>query len=99
MDINITTKQIEKLLVSHKIPNMLTEYDQNNIIILKVYYPKHILKICKLIDKKFSILNKKSIILKKDTDDFYFTNLSFKTNQKIINIRIHSILQNNWGII
>ena len=65
---------------------------------IKVYFPKIMLNICKFIDKKFIIENKKSIFIKKDKDGYSFVELSFIIENEKKTVKLHSMLQNTWGI-
>lgn len=93
-------QKLSSLLDDNLIPYMeICKSDDINIdATIKVYFPKIMLNICKLLDEKFIIENKESIFIKKDIQGYSFIELSFFIEKKKKTIRLNSILQNTWGI-
>ncbi|MDY0052648.1 MAG: hypothetical protein RBR65_08910 [Aliarcobacter sp.] len=93
-------QELTILFDDNLIPYMeiLKSNDKNIDATIKVYFPKIMLNICKFVDKNFIIENKKSIFIKKDKDGYSFVELSFFMANMKTTIRLHSILQNTWGI-
>ncbi|MGE4444617.1 MAG: hypothetical protein AB7E37_06580 [Candidatus Altimarinota bacterium] len=93
-------QKLTSLLDDNLIPYMeiLKSNDKNIDATIKVYFPKIMLNICKFIDRKFIIEDKKSIFIKKDKDGYNFVELSFFIENEKKTVRLHSMLQNTWGI-
>lgn len=96
-----TVQKLTSLLDENLIPYMeISECNDKNIdATIKVYFPKIMLNICRFLDKKFILENKQSILIKKDIEGYSFIELSFFIENEKKTIRLHSILQNTWGIV
>lgn len=96
----IIVQKLTSLLDNNLVPYMeiLKNDDENIDATIKVYFPKIMLNICKFIDKNFIIENKKSVFIKKDKDGYSFVELSFFIENEKKTVRLHSMLQNTWGI-
>ncbi len=93
-------EDLSNLLDKNLIPYMeisKTELLRNDATI-KVYFPKIMLNICKLFDKKYILKDKKNIFISKDKDGYSFVDLLLLIDEKVVKIRICSILKNTWGI-
>ncbi len=93
-------KKTNTLLNKNSIPFMeiLENASEENGITIKVYYPKILLSICKILDDNFIIQNKKNIFLKKDLEGYSFIELELDIDEKIIKIRLEAMLKETWGI-
>jgi len=93
-------QRLTSLLDENLIPYMeISKNEYTNIdATIKVYFPKIMLNICRFLDKKFILENKQSIFIKKDMEGYNFVELSFFIENEKKTIRLHSILQNTWGI-
>jgi len=99
----MSDKIVEKLSIlfnDNLIPYMeiLKSDDKNIDATIKVYFPRIMLNICKFIDKNFIIENKENIFIKKDKNGYSSVELSSFIANKKKTIRLHSMLQNTWGI-
>ena len=94
-------QKLTSLLDENLIPYMeiLKSDDKNIDATIKVYFPKIMLNICKFLDKNFILENKQSIFIKKDIEGYSFVELSFFIENEKKTIRLHSMLQNTWGIV
>lgn len=92
--------KLTTLLEDNLIPYMeIVESSEHNIdATIKVYYPKIMLNICKFLDKKFTVENKEEIFMKKDEEGYHFIEISLLIQNKQTTLRLHSMLQNTWGI-
>ena len=96
----LIVKDFENLFERNQIPYMeiVETKDKNLDLIIKVYFPKILSNICKFLDKKFILKNKKDIVIKRDKEGFHKVILTLQKENKNINIQICSMLQNTWGI-
>jgi len=93
-------KDFENLFEQNQIPFMeIIDTKQKDLdLTVKVYFPKIVANICKFLNDRFSLDNKGSVVIKKDENGYHKVDLSFTYNNKKIKIRVHSMLQNTWGI-
>ncbi len=93
-------EDLSNLLDKNLIPYMEiseTKFLKNDATI-KVYFPKIMLNICKLFDRKYVLKDKKNIFISKDKDGYSFVDLLLLIDEKVVKIRICAILKNTWGI-
>lgn len=91
----------ESFLKKNQIPYLEIKSlnDDKVDLIIKLYFPKVIKRLCKIFDETFLLKNKDNIVIRKNRDGYYEVDFELIFDKKVINIRINSILQNTWGIV
>lgn len=65
--------------------------DTKNEVLIKVYYPQIITKICKLLDKEFGIINRRTLVISREEDGYHATSFSIPLKDNTVSIQI-------WGV-
>jgi hypothetical protein len=92
---------LQKLLENNQLPfmEMNNSEDKDIDLSMKVYFPKIIVNVCKIIDKEFPLENKDNLIIRRDDEGFHKIDISFTMNDKKKVLRVHSMLHHTWGIV
>lgn len=100
MKVNLV-EYFESLLKNNQIPYLEIESsnDKKVDLIIKLYFPKVIKKLCRILDETFLLKEKDTIIIKKNQDGYCEVDFELMIDRKATKIRITSILQNTWGIV
>ena len=97
---NDLAKFFENLLEENLIQyfTVTNEYDTKDYVLIKLYYPQIITKICKLLDKEFGIINRDELIISREEDGYHATQFVISLNGQEVAIKMKSMLKDTWGV-